>query len=110
MRHRHSREVEPSKYAGDLWYTDSCSQLPPVFRVPRNDSSCHRGMSRRLRGRAFDLCIRNAMGGRKATITMDRRTFLESAAASACFTILPRHVMGGPGVVPPSDKITLAYI
>jgi len=41
---------------------------------------------------------------------MDRRTFLEAAAASAAFTIVPRHVLGGPGFVPPSDKITLAHI
>jgi len=41
---------------------------------------------------------------------MNRRTFLEAASASACFTILPRHVLGGTGVVAPSDKITLAYI
>lgn len=41
---------------------------------------------------------------------MNRRTFLETASASACFTILPRHVLGGSGVVAPSDKITLAYI
>ena len=41
---------------------------------------------------------------------MNRRKFLETASASACFTIIPRHVLGGSGVVPPSDKITLAYI
>ncbi len=41
---------------------------------------------------------------------MNRRKFLETAAASACFTIIPRHVLGGRGFVPPSDKITLAYI
>ena len=41
---------------------------------------------------------------------MNRRTFLETASASACFTILPRHVLAGSGVVPPSDKITLAHI
>jgi Oxidoreductase family, NAD-binding Rossmann fold/Oxidoreductase family, C-terminal alpha/beta domain len=41
---------------------------------------------------------------------MNRREFLETASASACFTIVPRHVLGGGGVVPPSDKITLAYI
>lgn len=40
---------------------------------------------------------------------MNRRTFLGSAAGAG-LTILPRHVLGGPGVVPPSDKITLAYI
>ncbi len=41
---------------------------------------------------------------------LNRRVFLESTAASLAFTIVPRHVMGGPGYVPPSDKITLAYI
>ena len=41
---------------------------------------------------------------------MNRREFLETAAATACFTIVPRQVLGGPGVVPPSDKITLAHI
>ena len=41
---------------------------------------------------------------------MNRREFLESASASACFTILPRHVLAGSGVIPPSDKITLAHI
>src|SRR5919204_6814861 len=42
---------------------------------------------------------------------MNRRTSLGSAAGStAAFTILPRHALGGPGYVAPSDKITLAYI
>ena len=50
------------------------------------------------------------MRGRKVGNSMNRRKFLETTAASACFTILPRHVLGGSGVVPPSDKITLAYI
>ncbi|HZT28379.1 MAG TPA: Gfo/Idh/MocA family oxidoreductase [Bryobacteraceae bacterium] len=40
----------------------------------------------------------------------DRRRFLGTAAATAAFSIVPRHVLGGPGVVAPSDKITLAYI
>ena len=45
------------------------------------------------------------------TAKINRRKFLGSAAAStAAFTILPRHVLGGPGHVAPSDKITLAYI
>src|SRR5512147_2572243 len=42
---------------------------------------------------------------------INRRTFLETAAASAAaFTIVPRHVLGGSGYVPPSDKITLAHV
>jgi hypothetical protein len=38
----------------------------------------------------------------------NRRKFLASAATAA-FTILPRHVLGAP-FVPPSDKITMAHI
>ncbi len=38
----------------------------------------------------------------------NRRRFL--GAAAAAFAIVPRHVLGGPGYVPPSDKINLAYI
>jgi hypothetical protein len=42
---------------------------------------------------------------------LNRREFLGSAAAaSLAFTIVPRQVLGGPGYVPPSDKITLGYI
>src|SRR5258708_29856317 len=45
------------------------------------------------------------------TSDQNRRKFLgTAAAATAAFTIVPRHVLGGPGVVAPSDKINLAYI
>lgn len=40
---------------------------------------------------------------------VNRRAFLAPAAATA-FTIVPRHVLGGNGYVPPSDKIALAHI
>src|SRR5919201_1558038 len=40
----------------------------------------------------------------------NRRKFLETAGAAAAFTIVPRHVLGGPNVVAPSDKITMGYI
>jgi hypothetical protein len=40
----------------------------------------------------------------------NRRDFLGTAAATAAFTIIPRHALGGPGYVAPSDKITLAHI
>jgi hypothetical protein len=40
-----------------------------------------------------------------------RREFLGSAAAaSLALTIVPRKVLGGPGYIPPSDKVTLGYI
>ena len=42
---------------------------------------------------------------------INRREFLGSAAAaSVAFTVVPRHVLGGPGYVAPSDKLTLGYI
>lgn len=42
---------------------------------------------------------------------MSRREFLgAAAAATAAFTIVPRHVLGGPGFVAPSDKLNLACI
>ncbi len=41
---------------------------------------------------------------------IDRREFLASAAAGMALTIVPRHVLGGPGHTSPSDKLTLAYI
>src|SRR5258705_12774619 len=47
----------------------------------------------------------------ESTINFSRRKFLKvSGAAATVFTIVPRHVLGGPGFVPPSEKITLAYI
>lgn len=42
--------------------------------------------------------------------SIDRRTFVGSAVASGVFTIVPRHVLGGAGHVPPSSKIRLAHI
>src|SRR5512142_1411551 len=44
------------------------------------------------------------------TSDQNRRKFLGTAAGAAAFTLVPRHVLGGPGFVAPSDKITLAYI
>jgi hypothetical protein len=35
---------------------------------------------------------------------------ITSGAAATAFTIVPRHVLGGPGFVAPSEKITLACI
>lgn len=42
---------------------------------------------------------------------VSRRAFLGGAAtAAAAFTIVPRHVLGGPGHVPPSDMLNLACV
>lgn len=41
---------------------------------------------------------------------ISRRAFLGQVAAAAAVTVVPRHVLGGPAHVAPSDKITLAGI
>ncbi len=42
---------------------------------------------------------------------ISRRAFLANAAGTAAsFTIVPRHVLGGPGFTPPSEVITRAVI
>ena len=41
---------------------------------------------------------------------LNRRRFVQSAAAASALTIVPRHVLGGAGRVAPNDKITLAHI
>ncbi|NOX53633.1 MAG: Gfo/Idh/MocA family oxidoreductase [Planctomycetes bacterium] len=43
-------------------------------------------------------------------IRIDRRAFVGTTAASGVFSIVPRHVLGGPGHVAPSEKLTLAHI
>lgn len=41
---------------------------------------------------------------------ISRRDLLKGVAAAAAFTIVPRHVLGGPGYTPPSEKLTRAVI
>jgi hypothetical protein len=42
---------------------------------------------------------------------ISRRKFLGTAsAASLAFTIVPRHVIGGPNFIAPSDKLTIGHI
>jgi hypothetical protein len=51
------------------------------------------------------------MGESKSAGIHSRRKFIGGAASAAiALNIVPRHVLGGVGFVPPSDKITLAYI
>jgi predicted dehydrogenase len=46
----------------------------------------------------------------KASASVPRRTFLAGAAATAGFTIVPRHVLGGQGTTAPSDKLNIAAV
>jgi len=44
-------------------------------------------------------------------LTLSRRQFLGGAAAAvAAFTIVPRHVLGGEGYIPPSESVGAALI
>ncbi|MHC4618790.1 MAG: Gfo/Idh/MocA family protein [Planctomycetota bacterium] len=45
-----------------------------------------------------------------AKSTMNRRDFLLSGTAAAAFTIVPRHVLGGPRYTAPSEKLNIAGI
>jgi predicted dehydrogenase len=43
--------------------------------------------------------------------TISRRSFVASVtSAGAAFSIVPRHVLGGPGYVPPSEQIVAACV
>jgi len=46
----------------------------------------------------------------KSQASLPRRRFLAGAAATAGFTIVPRHVLGGQGVTAPSDKLNIAAV
>jgi predicted dehydrogenase len=48
----------------------------------------------------------------RRTRTTSRREFLSHSAAAAAFafTIVPRHVLGGPGQTPPSERVNVAGI
>ena len=46
------------------------------------------------------------MSAKKAT----RRRFLAAAAAAGAFTVVPRHVLGGPTQTPPSGKLNIAGV
>src|SRR5579859_2511204 len=52
----------------------------------------------------------NAAPGTPLHRGLSRRKFMLTGAAAGAFAIVPRHVLGGPGVVAPSEKITLACI
>ena len=47
---------------------------------------------------------------RQRNIGISRRDFLATSAAVTALTIVPRHVLGGAGQVPPSAKTTVAGI
>ncbi len=54
---------------------------------------------------------KQTQSGDSLATPFSRREFLgRSAAAAVGFSIVPRHVLGGPGFIPPSDKVNIAFI
>ena len=41
---------------------------------------------------------------------LSRREFVKKAALGSTFLIVPRHVLGGPAYVAPSDKINIGVV
>ena len=41
---------------------------------------------------------------------LTRRKFVAQSAATAALTIVPRSVLGGPGFMPPSDRVNIAFV
>lgn len=51
------------------------------------------------------------LGMNQSQPSKSRRTFLKTTgAASLAFTIVPRHVLGGPGYVAPSDRVRVGVV
>ena len=46
----------------------------------------------------------------RPTDPINRRDLLAAGAAAAAVTIVPRHVLGGPGRTPPSEKLNIAGV
>ena len=46
----------------------------------------------------------------RADRNLSRRSFLTASTTLAAATIVPRHVLGGPGRVPPSEQLNVAVI
>ncbi len=46
----------------------------------------------------------------KATHSVNRREAIAAGAAAAAWTIVPRHVLGGEGQTPPSEKLNIAGV
>src|SRR4051794_4937538 len=61
---------------------------------------------------AFDSIARlNRMNTKRTSPEISRRKFLATTGTTvAALTIIPRHVLGGPRFVAPSEKVNIAII
>ena len=59
----------------------------------------------------FRSVIASSMKSQPQTPSITRRRFLAAATtATVAFQIVPRHVLGGPGQTPPSEKLNIAGV
>ena len=54
--------------------------------------------------------MKKKMKTRRQDERLSRRDFMGAAAAVAAFTVVPRHVLGGAGNTPPSERVNVASI
>jgi predicted dehydrogenase len=54
--------------------------------------------------------LKDRVSSSTSTSSISRRKFIQNSAAAVGLSIVPRSVLGGPGYVPPSDKINIAFI
>src|SRR5580692_11200975 len=83
----------------------------PAAALPayREASTFCRSIGRIAAARCEMEELKRLNSGAKSGVS--RREFLgKTAAAAAGFSIVPRHVLGGFGFVPPSDKVNIAFI
>jgi len=114
------RREDRQRSTGTAFHTfrDDRDSLPRSASLTRNDmqrpvlplrqppAMSLRGAQRRsnLLASAAGLPKRGPGGG------VSRREFIKGTAAVAAFTVVPRHVLGGPRQIPPSEKLNIAGI
>src|SRR5438874_7773086 len=75
------------------------------FPLSAVESSAHKNSARE------DLSVKDRSRSPHSSGLVSRRDFIaQSAATAAAFSIVPRHVLGGVGHVPPSDQVNIAFV
>jgi hypothetical protein len=104
---KHARLFPVAKADSSAWQAEVSRKLTAIatqLAVPRPQPGALRRFRRALPRPAIVVILPAMMSD------SNRRQFLGAAAATAAFTIVPRHVLGGPNYVAPSDQVNLAYI
>src|SRR6267378_8218378 len=103
LRHARCQRFPSNSLSGILAATDINR------KTFRELSTCYRNVAKTPSPRCKMKIENHADGSFEKRLS--RRKFVGQGAAMAmAFSIVPRHVLGGPGFVPPSDKVNIAFI